>query len=238
MDMMHRFQFGDVRSTDYPLYVLDKPNRGYRIERDYESVSIPGRNGDLHIDHGRYGNMEITYQCAVMHDADAVLTKLNMVLLSQKGYQRLEDTFDPEFYRLAVCNQGINVTPSKGRRAARFDLTFDCKPQKFLKSGEVAISYTQNGTIYNAELFPAKPLIRIYGNGTVTIGNTAITWTGASPYVDIDCDVQDCYYMGSNMNAFVELSTNEFPELDPGSTNITKGAVVARIEITPRWWRI
>lgn len=238
MDMIHKFQFGDIISADFDLYVLDKPNRGFSITRDFESVNVPGRNGDLHIDHGRYNNIEITYQCAVMHDADYKLTTLNTALASMIGYHRLEDSIDPSVYRIGNYVDGMEVMPGKTRDAARVDITFNCKPQLFLKIGEIPMVYTQNGQIYNLERFASKPLIRVYGNGTVTVGETTLTWTGSSSYVDIDCDIQDCFYMGSNMNPYVEMNRTNFPELPPGTTNITLGSGVTRVEITPRWWRV
>ena len=36
--------------------------------RDVESIAVPGRNGDLHIDQGRYENINITYPAFITED--------------------------------------------------------------------------------------------------------------------------------------------------------------------------
>ena len=236
--MMYTFEFAGISSSDYGIYVLDKPNRGYKVERAYDSVAVPGRNGDLHIDSGRYNNIDLTYQCVAMQDADKRLTALNAALVSKVGYQRLEDSFDPDCYRLAVCVRGLDVTPGKGRDAASADVMFRCKPQLFLKSGEFAVEYTSSGSIYNSEDFTALPLIRIYGKGTLGVGDVDITFDGSSEYVDIDCDIQDAYHEQTNKNASIVLSPNRFPALHPGENGIVLGNGITKVEVTPRWWRI
>ena len=57
------------------------------------------------------------------------------------GYHRLEDSDDPEVYRLAMFR-------SKGSlqnyydKATILNVTFECKPQRYLKIGERLISYS------------------------------------------------------------------------------------------------
>ena len=49
-------------------------------------------------------------------------------------------------------------------------MKFDCKPQRFLVSGENPVVFTGNGTITNPTDFESSPLIRVTGNGTIAIG--------------------------------------------------------------------
>ena len=51
-------------------------------------------------------------------------------LLSAIGYQRLQDTYDPESFRLATCKQALEFDVSDNRRAAQMELVFNCKPQR------------------------------------------------------------------------------------------------------------
>ena len=125
---------------------------------------------------------------------------------------------------------------SKANLSVQFDIEFTRKPQRFLRSGEGVVTYNATGKIYNPTLFDALPLIRIYGNGTLTVGTTSVTWSGASAYVDVDCDIQDAFYLGSNMNQYITLSGYNVPKLVPGETQITLGDGIAKVEITPRWW--
>jgi phage-related protein len=117
-------------------------------------------------------------------------------------------------------------------REGQFTLTFNCKPQRFLRSGEYSIPVTSGATVYNPTLFDAKPLIRVYGKGSITVNGETMEWSGSSEYVDIDCDIQDCYYMGANMNNYV---TGDFPVLSPGD-NVIAFTGSTSVRITPRWW--
>ena len=86
-------------------------------------------------------------------------------------------------------------------------------------------------------MFDAKPLIRVYGVGELGIGSETITITkGATEYIDIDCDIQDCYEGLENRNGLVSLT--DFPTLPSGNTGITLGTGITKVEITPRWWTL
>ena len=115
-------------------------------------------------------------------------------------------------------------------------LTFSCKPQQYLKSGERRQILTGSGTVYNPTLFDARPLLRIYGTGQVIIGDVTVTVTECDEYTDIDCELEDAYKDSVNKNGCLILSGGEFPVLQPGTTGIIFGAGVTKIELIPRWW--
>lgn len=116
--------------------------------RDVKAIQVPGRNGELHIDNGRWQNIDLTYNdCVIESDFGDKFDDFRAYYARQRGYQRLEDTFHPDEYRLADMTQGIKVKKLGTRyNSGRFDLTFNCKPQRFLKSGEEPIT-----------LIPIKP---------------------------------------------------------------------------------
>lgn len=236
--MRSTITFGGRNLADFGLFISGEGTYGAPMRSVTEEV-VPGRNGTLIIDNGRYENLEVTYPAYIAKNFAENIAGLRSYLLSIKGYARLEDSYHPDVYCLATLSEGIEVE-TKGRynTSGQFDLVFNRKPQRFLKRGEYNVSFTSSGTIFNQELFPSKPLIRIYGNGKVTVNSVEMTWSGSSSYVDIDCDVQDCYYMGSNMNSKVALNGYNFPELVPGVNTITLGAGVTNVQITPRWWRL
>lgn len=234
--MIQTITFGGKNLADFGVVVsgegtYDAP------ERSVTEEIVPGRNGTLLIDNGRFENVIVTYPAAIVQDFPRNMEGLRSFLQSIKGYARLEDSYHPDVYYLAMPTGGISVkTSGYMNREGQFDLEFTRKPQRFLKSGEGAISLTSTGYIYNPTLFDALPMIRIYGNGSVTIGSNTVAWSGPSSYVDLDCDIQDAYYMGSNMNQYIQLSGYDFPKLEPGQTQITLGEGVTRVDITPRWW--
>ena len=109
-------------------------------ERVYEMVEVPGRNGAVAIDQGRFSNIEVTYPAAIWADTQAAfrskLAAFRSAMASRIGYKRLEDTYHPDEYRLGIFRGAVEVEPDGYNTAGAFELIFDCKPQRFLKSGE------------------------------------------------------------------------------------------------------
>ena len=103
--------------------------------------------------------------------------------------------------------------------------------------GDVTVTLTTPATLNNPTLFPSSPKIRVYGQGTLYIGNMAITVGGSFPYVDIDTEIADCSYDGQNANQYVTFSGVDFPKLEPGVNYVTYTGF-SDVEITPRWWRL
>ena len=175
--MRNSITFGGVNSADYGIYiggegVFNAP------ERDVEMVSIPGRNGSFALDKGRFDNIQVTYS-AFNHEADLATFSANLdafrnALCAQSGYQRLTDTFHPDEYRMAAFIGGLEIKPVKYNTASQFDIVFDCKPQRFLTSGETAINVNNGDTLTNPTLFGASPLIRCNGYGWITLKDSTI----------------------------------------------------------------
>lgn len=216
-------------------------------EEDYESVEIPGRNGDLHIFNGRFKNVELTYKAWIAGDRwvpgeerqDFIMNvrQFRNHMLKSRGYQRLEDTYHPDEYRFAMFKGPFTTEPIM-LQAGEFDLTFDCKPQRYLKLGEKKIELKKTGNINNPTDFDALPFIRVYGYGSLQINDTIITIssTYSNPYMDIDCEIQDCFYGKQNANPYVNLVDGEFFALKPGINTITLPSRITKVELTPRWW--
>lgn len=122
-------------------------------ERDVEYVSVPGRNGDIILDNGRYNNISVTYPVNIETQLPAKTRALSEFLMSHKGYFRLEDSYHPDEFRMAQFAGPIDID-STGRhnRYGTTSLTFNCMPQRFLKSGELPVSFTDSSksqqTIY------------------------------------------------------------------------------------------
>lgn len=170
--------FGGVNSADYGIYiggegVFNAP------DRDVEMISIPGRNGSFALDKGRFENIQVTYS-AFNYEADLATFSANLdafrnALCAQSGYQRLTDTFHPDEYRMAAFIGGLEIKPIEYNTASKFDIVFDCKPQRWLTSGETKQTKASGSTITNPTLFPASPLLECKGHGDIYIGGVPIT---------------------------------------------------------------
>lgn len=236
---INSFTFNGVSSASKNLYVGGQHTFN-SPQRDVTKVSVPGRNGDLVQDNGRFLNSQIAYNVVAMSDFVNTAKSVRNWLLSVTGYARLEDTYHPDHYRMARVADVIEFETSAYNATGKASITFDCMPQRFLKSGETATSFTGSGTITNPTPFPSKPLIRVRGSGncSVTIGNQTITLTGVSGYIDIDCDTMNCYNGSANKNANVTLGSQGFPTLKSGSTGVSFSGGTTKVEITPRWWEL
>lgn len=205
-------------------------------ERDREFVSVPGRNGDVILDNGRYNNITVPYKAYIIDNYNANIRGLRNALFSQHGYQRLEDTINPEEFRLAEAIP-FDIDEAGVLRAGEFEMQFNCKPQRFLKSGERIIEITSATTIMSPYLEDAKPLIRAYGTGDLIINDIEIDVVTANGYTDIDCDLMEAYKdtMAVNCNNNIMLMSGEFPKLSYGANTITFTGF-SKLEIKPRWW--
>lgn len=233
---LHDVIFDGVDLSDYCAMVI-AGNAYDAPERVYNMVSVPGRNGDLLIDRGRYANIMLDYTVIIRRDVPDMAARLRSFLLTRIGYKRLEDSVHPDEFYSAVYRGGLESNLGT-LDAARYKLTFERKPQRWLKSGEAARSFTAAGVLVNPEETEAKPLIRVYGNGTVTVGGTSCTVASNPGYVDIDCELQDAFMGAVNCNNKLTLPGGEFPVLGPGENAVALGYGITRVEITPRWWRL
>ena len=210
--------------------------------REVTTLQIPGRNGDLIVKADRLQNYDLTYSAFICRNFDANIAALRAFLLSKTSYFRLEDTYHTDEYRMAFYRGPFTPAVTQRLNAAKFDLVFNVKPQRFLVSGE-AYQSTLAEQITNPTRFIALPLIEYYGNGTLTIAQTgkpSVTLTitnNASRYVYIDCDTMECYTGVTSRNGDVSSNSNGFPVLYPGVNTISyTTSTVPRI--MPRWWTV
>lgn len=234
--MMNWFRFGDKSSNEFNVFISGE-GTFVSPEKDIDIIEIPGRNGTLSISNGRYQNVSITYPAFIVHEFAANYNALKTHLLSQSGYQRLSDTYDADHYRLARYNAQLSPEMTQLNRQGTFEISFDCDPRRFARSGERERVYTAAGTIKNPTQFDALPLIRAYGTGKFTIGDIEVEITTADTYTDIDCELQEAFKGSINCNNNIVLTQGEFPVIKPGVNTITM-TTITELDIIPRWWTI
>ena len=161
--------FDGQASRNYGVYITGQAVYN-APERAVEMIAIPGRDGAFALDQGRFENIEVTYPAGIFADNERdfaqAVSDFRNYLCSRKGYCRLSDEYNPDEYRMGVYKSGLEVTPAQ-LKAGEFTITFDCKPQRFLTSGEVAVSVDDGDTLLNPTLFESKPLLEVEGYGTI-----------------------------------------------------------------------
>lgn len=232
--------FNGINSLDYGVEIfpkeIDKAPR-----RDIEIIAIPGRNGSLIIDNGRYEDAEQSYTGIIYNNSkfDEYMDAMRSLILSESGYKRLEDTFKPDEYRMAYIDEDFSPNVVRlWRKMGKFELKFTCKPQRYLKLGDNVINFENAGSLINPSVFPAQPMIRVLGYGNLTIGDYQIEITEHTlPHIDIDCERMDAYSGNVNCNSIISLDS-DFPVLGAGVSEISFDNTIAFVQITPKWWRL
>ena len=232
--------FNGISSEVYGIQVEHPP--GYIFpERDYEIQHVPGRNGDVVLDTGSYRNVPRTYDIAVAAVDDNYTLAANSIsewLHSASGYARLEDSYEPEYYRLAMYQEG-NTIKNLFHQAGRTTINFNCKPQRFLKYGDTPSIFTGTGILRNPTFFKSLPIITVKGSGSgaLRIGDFVVQFSAINGTTIVDSEIQDCYFGTTNLNPNVTLS-NGFPKLLPGENEISFSGGITSVEVIPKWWTL
>ena len=179
------FTFNGRVSSDWNFYKTSPINFPSPV-RDVESKPIPGRNGNLLLDNGRYANVEITIECWIKSDFRKYYDQFRGFLMQDSDYHRLEDDQYPDEFRMArVVKVETNlISPAAGS----IYITMSCKPQRFLKVGEKALpQITGTGTPMNIqvaegaanEIFDSAFIAAV---SAATVGNRVMTVLDTDAY--------------------------------------------------------
>lgn len=235
------FTFNGINSKDYGVYITGEAVYN-APERDVELINIAGRNGAFVLDKGRFNNILVSYPAGMygdnQEDFAEGISALRNALAASVGYCRLEDEYNPDEYREAVYKSGLDVSPEQMGRAGAFNITFECKPQRFLTEGETAETIAQSGdTLTNPTLFASRPLLEVTGYGNIGINDDNVeiisapvgrvkirnSSTNTSP-----AGTSAAQTVGANYAAY--LNTGDAVEISGGSIVIDLGVNIATLD--------
>lgn len=151
---MHKLSYGGINSEDYKIFIT---NAGiYKSpEKRYKEHTVPGRSGKVLEDTGTFENIEVEYPICVYEDSDNNLQAFLAAMLRKKGYQRIEDTFHPEYYRMgAFLDEYEPKRVTEDAEMSNGVIKFKCLPQKWLKSGEEPMYFCAHDAV-QAENIPS-----------------------------------------------------------------------------------
>lgn len=270
MALFRTFSLDGENSADYGLFisgagVYNAPSRAVQL------YSIPGKNGALAIDGGLFENIEVAYPAAIVassqEDFRRKLAAARNWLASKYSYVRLSDDYHPDEFRLAIFKDGLEVSPAAYNHAGSFSIVFNCKPQRFLLSGDTPWEQVTNyqalmdensnnlqnensvdiegavsevSVITNPTPWPSKPLIAATGPGSIGIGSYQIhVAVSENVTVYIDCESMEIYRV-SGASILNMSSSVELVGNDFPELVPGNNAVTHTmpIQIIPRFWRI
>ena len=201
-----------------------------------ESLSVPGRNGDIIYSTGRFSNVKGKATCYLLdpNNVSQSVAAMNAWVMRCDMYRRLETLNEPEIFRLARLVRGANLDARLNRINA-FVLELDCQPQKFLKSGEKTFTFSASGKLFNPTLCAALPIITVHGSGsgTVTVNGKTMTLTDCD--VTLDSLKHYAYKGTTNKNNKV---SGDWALLDERENTIAFTGGVTSVDIIPRWWTL
>lgn len=239
--------YNGVSSEEMGIVVEHPPKYSFP-QRDFEVTHVPGRNGDVVFDTGSYQNVTREYEIAIGDENKDFTPQANLIsewLHSSRGYARLEDTYEPEYYRLAMFKDEGTIE-NLLQHMGRITVAFNCKPQRFLKSGDVTIELNKSGSLLvNPTKFPSRPIIKVFGSGSgvfaihnkVTGKNYTVTISNIDQYVTINSDLMDAYKDTLNKNSTITLSSG-FPILDQDVNELTWSGGITKVEVQAKWWTL
>lgn len=238
--MMRTFTYDGTSSKSMGIIVSGNNTYGGAV-RDVETVSIPGRNGDIVIDHGRYKNVTIVYSC-MTKTLSAAYEAREWLAMHMDRYYKLTDTYASGEYRMARVSEAFDPTIDRRYGTAFFEIHFDCDPRRFLTDYSTGYTVPANGStqIRNTTRNTAYPLIQFDAPGNIVIAGRGITVSG-SYKIAVDCDEMYAYYDGVtgrvNYNGNLTLDNGAWPVLAPGYSKIVNNTAKA-ITVYPRYWRL
>ena len=218
--------------------------------RDVDLIDIPGRNGALMIDNGRYSNYTVQYklilmpkqikctdECSEWEHSDEMtllIRRLKEWLQSNSGYYELWDSYDPDYFRYAGYLGGLDVK-QEIESLGEVTVKFTCKPFRYSWKGQQTITLTAPDRLYNYEYWEAQPYIKIYGSGdiTLTVNSQTFNLLSVDEAIEIDSELMEVYNGEISMNDHWE--SDGFPSLLPGENEISWSGNVSKVEIIPRW---
>jgi len=218
------FYFNNISSIDY--LKVDKLPTIIRAAKDIKKIEIEGRDGFLTQDLGSYSSTIKPVEVWIknLDNLDFIcswLTGSSDVIFSNE---------QDKVYEATIINQ---IEFKKFiKEFHKFIIFFDCQPKKKSINNSV-ITLLNAGTIFNSGSAISKPVIKVYGTGSITLSINGINvyLTNVNEYVTLNSNLQDAYkdlvYKNSDMSG-------EFPVLNVGNNNIS-WVGVTKLEISPNW---
>lgn len=232
--------FNDKYSDECGVSVEEPPSYVWP-EYAYDHQKVKGKNGDVLGDPDRFENVIKKYKISAYDGANfySVASKVSEWLHSGYNlqYLRLEDSYEPDIYRLAIYEEN-NELENIFAQAGKCEISFNCKPQKFLVSGDKRIEIPYSGkTINNPTSYPSLPIITFNGSGVIRVNDREIKVYDNFNTIHFDAETYDSVdVVGRNMNPYI-YTLNQIV-LNPGTNTITYEGDIYNLSVTPRWWKV
>lgn len=257
----HTVWIDGVSTDEIGIVLQDVPKLSAPVPR-IEAVKIAGRNGDLHFWDGSYNNRTLRMLCYVyrdefVKDAFGIIQKW---AFPKNGVVQIDMDDDPTHYMVGVLENGAEVA-ARIDKLAPFELRFSVSPQRFLKNGQIPISFDLSAIegsaeqrtfeLFNPTSYDANPILRFSvkngkeGDGYLVInkGQGIFLRMRSGTSTNFEIDTQNNSISSDVENDvvldYISEDSNVFSLVCGQNTvSLTGPDNVEKFEIVPRWWEL
>lgn len=228
----HIFYNGEF-SKDVGLSVISRPTIPVP-EREYDTIKVEGRDGELHRDKKTYKDIEIPISFNFVSKTPDVwaqdLRKVKKWLYSGKD-NRLILSDDPEYY-YKVKKAVMSDTERTAKRKGKFEIVFTCESYMYRVDGQ---DEKEIGKYLYNPYMKSQPVYKIYGNGEITLEVNGNQVTAeVTEQLNIDTKLEICYNAANEISNAALTGKYEGLYLQEGDNNFkyTEGFSVV---LVPNW---
>ena len=250
--MLHTFEFNDKKLYDIGAVLMENPHYTLSV-KELDFTALPGKSGDIITDKNRFKNSSISYKVSSMpllcsYTEQEFVYVLSEWLLTSYDYKILRDTYNPGYFRKAICTDIANPTV-EASGVVWTTVTFNCDPFRYSYLGLQSVTFNSNSnfrienvTFRNPEKWESEPIIEIIPSSSATmslkINDVSVAVYDTDKTIIIDVPNRNVYDTdGEPCNDLIEAF--ELPVLLPGNNEITaSGTGGFSVKITPNWRRL
>ena len=241
---MYRVEYNGKWNTS--LYILVKERPAIPSpEYDYDTVKIPGRDGELYIEQKSVKDITITisftFACKP-HRWQGVAREARKWLIGKEDRRLILSDSQDRYYK--VKHVVLDQTERQIKEVGEFSADFICEGRQYLIEGDwpLELTYTNSSGGQSAHIWnpyeTSMPVFIISGNGTCRItvnGHTLEAEVSGQLTVDTQREVA---YKADMSSANTSVTCDyETLALEPGDNTITKPTGF-NLQILPKWREI
>lgn len=218
------FTYKSINAKEMHLQILNELEFA-STTRDIELVTVPGRDGDLIVDNGRYNSVVRKFPCRLLIpdnvNLEDAMSKIHQWLIVDAGSHDLLLDDEPDFIYRAMVDNAITTNRILSQ-LGKVVISFRLHPVKYLRSALIERQISSGTNITNPFGIEAKPVLRILGNGNITIniGDRALILQGIAGGCIVNSETQTITSLDGRITLFDRMFS-PFPVLRTGNNQVT-----------------
>lgn len=209
--------------------------------RDVEIVEIPGKNGDIVIDNGRYKSVAfspkfIMWKKSNFRSFEEQQNALTDLMTGAYGYSEMTILGNSNYTYMARVVDEARITLDD-EVSAEVEINFSLKPIKYITSGLDTVNLANGAILDNIGKVPSNPMIVLTGTGnvTLTLDSKIVVFKNITDGVVVDFESKTVTNLDKNSPKWETLYTWPLPSLPVGNNKISWDNSNFKISMIPRW---